>query len=172
MNHEKERTALNPSVAAEGEQPLTNHNASIAEDAGVVNPQPENSGKGEASCLGKSEKNRLKTVSMTDLYNQVYTSRPPIINSLLYPGTYILAGAPKLGKSFLMAQLAYHVSTGTEMWGFQVQKGSVLYLALEDDYRRNCQGSSTSTARSEMSSIIWLTTSTPEAHWMWTVATA
>ena len=29
MIHEKERTALNPSVAAEGEQPLTNHNASI-----------------------------------------------------------------------------------------------------------------------------------------------
>ena len=25
MNHEKERTALNPSVAAEGEQSLTNH---------------------------------------------------------------------------------------------------------------------------------------------------
>ena len=76
------------------------------------------------------------TLKMTDLYNQVYTSRPPIIGGLLYPGTYILAGAPKLGKSFLMAQLAYHVSTGTEMWGFQVQKGSVLYLALEDDYGR------------------------------------
>ena len=128
MIHEKERTALNPSVAAEGEQPFTNHNASIADGAGNVNTQTVNSGKGE--------KNRLKTVSMTDLYNQVYTSRPPIINGLLYPGTYILAGAPKLGKSFLMAQLAYHVSTGTEMWGFQVQKGSVLYLALEDDYGR------------------------------------
>ena len=73
---------------------------------------------------------------MADLYNQVYTSRPPIINGLLYPGTYILAGAPKLGKSFLMAQLAYHVSTGTNMWGFPVQRGSVLYLALEDDYGR------------------------------------
>ena len=128
MIHEKERAALNPSVAAEGEQPLTNHNASIADGAGNVNTQTVNSGKGE--------KNKLKTVSMTDLYNQVYTSRPPIIGGLLYPGTYILAGAPKLGKSFLMAQLAYHVSTGTEMWGFQVQKGSVLYLALEDDYGR------------------------------------
>ena len=128
MIQNKERTALNPSVAAEGEQPLTNHNASIADDAGDVNPQPVNS--------GKREKNRLKTVSMTDLYNQVYTGRPPIINGLLYPGTYILVGAPKLGKSFLMAQLAYHVSTGTDMWGFPVQKGSVLYLALEDDYGR------------------------------------
>ena len=128
MSQDKERTALNPSVAAEGEQPLTNHNASIADGAGDVNPQPVNSNKGE--------KSKLKTVSMTDLYNQVYTSRPPIIGGLLYPGTYILAGAPKLGKSFLMAQLAYHVSTGTDMWGFSVQKGSVLYLALEDDYGR------------------------------------
>ena len=115
MVDNKERTALNPSVAAEGEQPLTNHNASIADGAGDVNTQPVN--------LGKREKNRLKTVSMTDLYNQVYTSRPPIINGLLYPGTYILAGAPKLGKSFLMAQLAYHVSTGTDMWGVSGSKG-------------------------------------------------
>ena len=128
MINNKERTALNPSVAAEGEQPITNHNASIADGAGDVNTQTVNSVKGE--------KNKLKTVSMTDLYDQVYTSRPPIINGLLYPGTYILVGAPKLGKSFLMAQLAYHVSTGTDMWGFSVQQGSVLYLALEDDYGR------------------------------------
>ena len=58
MVDNKERTALNPSVAAEGEQPLTNHNASIADGAGDVNPQPVN--------LGKREKNRLKTVSMGD----------------------------------------------------------------------------------------------------------
>ena len=128
MIQNKERAALNPSVAAEGEQPLTNHNANIADGAANVNTHTVNSDKGE--------KSKLKTVSMTDLYNQVYTRRPPIINGLLYPGTYILAGAPKLGKSFLMAQLAYHVSTGTEMWGFPVQKGSVLYLALEDDYGR------------------------------------
>ncbi len=128
MSQDKERTALNPSVAAEGEQPLTNHNASIADGAGNVNSRAVNS--------EKDKKNRLKTVSMADLYNQVYTSRPPIINGLLYPGTYILAGTPKRGKSFLMAQLAYHVSTGTDMWGFPVQKGSVLYLALEDDYGR------------------------------------
>ena len=128
MNHKEERAVLNPSVAADGEQPLTNHGTSIPEGAGNVNNKKVNS--------GKSGKNKLKTVSMTELYNQVYVSRPPIINGLLCPGTYILAGAPKLGKSFLMAQLAYHISTGSDMWGFPVQKGSVLYLALEDDYGR------------------------------------
>lgn len=36
-----------------------------------------------------------------------------------------------------MAQLAYHVSTGTPLWDYPVKKGTVLYLALEDDYRRS-----------------------------------
>lgn len=49
---------------------------------------------------------------MTELYQTAYKSRPPIIDGLLYAGAYILAGAPKIGKSFLVAQLAYHVSTG------------------------------------------------------------
>ena len=52
----------------------------------------------------------LHTVSMNDLYQNIYQSRPPVIDGLLYPGTYLFAGAPKVGKSFLMAQLAYHVS--------------------------------------------------------------
>lgn len=73
---------------------------------------------------------------MSELYDAVYQSKPPLIDGLLYPGTYIFAGAPKLGKSFLMAQLAYHISTGTPLWNYTVRKGTVLYLALEDDYHR------------------------------------
>ena len=78
----------------------------------------------------------LHTVSMNDLYQNIYQSRPPVIDGLLYPGTYLFAGAPKVGKSFLMAQLAYHVSMGLPLWGYPVHKGTVLYLALEDDHRR------------------------------------
>ena len=78
----------------------------------------------------------LHTVSMTELYQTVYKSRPPVIDGLLYSGAYILAGAPKIGKSFLVAQLAYHVSTGQRLWGYEVHQGTVLYLALEDDFQR------------------------------------
>ena len=141
MIYEKEMTTLNPSVAAEGEQPFTNHNDSIADNAPGVN---EDSVKLEddiqydfeaeqREMWKRMDPNYLKTVSMPELYDTVYASRPPVIDGLLYPGTYILAGAPKLGKSFLMAQLAYHVSSGLPLWGFNVHKGSVLYLALEDD---------------------------------------
>lgn len=82
------------------------------------------------------EPSSLKTITMSELYETVYDSKPPLIDGLLYPGAYIFAGSPKLGKSFLMAQFAYHVSTGTPLWNYTARKGTVLYLALEDDYRR------------------------------------
>lgn len=78
----------------------------------------------------------LKTVSMTELYDTAFESHLPIIDGILYRGTYLFVGAPKIGKSFFMAQLAYHVSTGTPLWGHKVRKCPVLYFALEDDYVR------------------------------------
>lgn len=78
----------------------------------------------------------MQTVSMPELYEMVYPGKPPVIDKFLYPGTYLFVGAHKVGKSFIMAQIAYHVSSGTPMWQYSVRKGTVLYLALEDDYRR------------------------------------
>lgn len=78
----------------------------------------------------------LHTVSMNELFDNVYQPRHQIIEGLLHSGVYIFAGAPKVGKSFLVAQLAYHVSVGQALWNFPVRKSDVLYLALEDDYRR------------------------------------
>ena len=73
---------------------------------------------------------------MNELYDHVFPSKPPVVEGLLYPGVYLFVGAPKVGKSFLMAQLAYHVSMGLPLWGYEVRRGTVLYLALEDDYPR------------------------------------
>ena len=78
----------------------------------------------------------LHTVTLNELYETTYPSRPPIIDGLLYPGTYLFAGAPKVGKSFLVAQIAYHISMGLPLWGYPVNQCTALYLALEDDYRR------------------------------------
>ena len=78
----------------------------------------------------------LHTLTMTELFQTTYKSRPPVVKGLLYAGAYILAGAPKIGKSFLVAQIAYHVSTGQDLLGYKVHQGTVLYLALEDDFQR------------------------------------
>ena len=118
MANKKEVTAPNVSVGADTEQSLNVNNNSI------TNYPPKNNSKA------------LETVSMAELYDSVYPSKPPLIDGLLYPGTYLFAGAPKLGKSFLMAQIAYHISMGVPLWEYPARKGTVLYLALEDDYRR------------------------------------
>ncbi|WP_298882385.1 AAA family ATPase [uncultured Phascolarctobacterium sp.] len=78
----------------------------------------------------------LQTLSMPELYDTEFPMLQPIIQDLLYPGLYILAGAPKIGKSFLMAQLAYHVARGEQLWNYPVQQSGVLYLALEDKFYR------------------------------------
>ena len=134
---ETKRTVPVPSVGADGEQPISQTpTASITEETTENNP-PE---KNYAELLRKMQRMNdpayLPTISMNELYENVYQSRPPVIDGLLYPGTYLFAGAPKVGKSFLMAQLAYHVSMGLPLWDYPVHKGTVLYLALEDDHRR------------------------------------
>jgi len=132
MNDIKEKaTVPNMSVGADMEQPISkNSNDSISDDS-------ENYNK---NILEKMRQMNLPgymhTVTMSELYENVYHSRPPIIDGLLHVGTYLFVGAPKVGKSFLMAQLAYHVSTGIPLWEYPVRKGTVLYLALEDDYKR------------------------------------
>lgn len=78
----------------------------------------------------------LETVTMSELYDEIYAPKIPIIEGLLYRGVYLFVGAPKVGKSFSMAQIGYHISCGKPLWGREVKKGTVLYLALEDDFSR------------------------------------
>ena len=133
----KEKTALATSVGADERQSIQNTNNIIPttdehfNDSGEI--YEENL---QEMFFRMSHPYYLHTVSMTELYQTPYKSRPPIIDGLLYGGAYILAGAPKIGKSFLVAQIAYHISTGKKLWEYEVHQGTVLYLALEDDYQR------------------------------------
>lgn len=137
----KEKTALETSVGADERQPFQPFDTGIIPTENTeINHSNENSPEDfEKICQQMqrmSDPAYLHTVSMNELYETVYQSRPPVIDGLLYSGTYLFAGAPKVGKSFFMAQLAYHVSTGQKLWDYDVHQGTVLYLALEDDYQR------------------------------------
>lgn len=137
----KEKTAPVPSVDAEEGQSVHNFSEdSIPNLESEINEVNENSEENLEEMYRQMQRltdpHYLHTITMTELYQTAYRSRPPIIDGLLYAGAYILAGAPKIGKSFLVAQIAYHVSTGRKLWDFDVHQGTVLYLALEDDYQR------------------------------------
>ena len=140
-NEAKEKTALATSVGADERQSVQiNAKDSIPISEPEINDEIENSEENLEELYRRMQRmtdpHYLHTLSMTELYQTPYRSRPPIIEGLLYAGAYILAGAPKIGKSFLVAQIAYHVSTGKKLWEYQVHQGMVLYLALEDDFQR------------------------------------
>ncbi len=142
MNSEKEKTTAPGSLvgASEGQSNDLTSNNSIPDCIKEINEEDEISveemEKLYREALRKNDPAYLHTVSLGELYETVYHSRPPVIDGLLCAGAYILAGAPKIGKSFLVAQIAYHVSTGQKLWEYDVRQGTVLYLALEDDYQR------------------------------------
>lgn len=134
----KKAAASISSVGADGKQPLSNNNEIIADlpaqgNLQAVNPYKSEMAQGQ-TMAGEIEE--LKTISMTELYDMVYPPRIPVVEGLFYAGTYLFVGAPKVGKSFFMAQLGYHVSMGIPLWDYPVNRGTVLYLALEDDYGR------------------------------------
>ena len=140
MFSQKEKTTVPiPSAPTDGEQSLSNASI-ITTNNDKINHSEEFSEENFPEFQRRLDRINdpayLHTMTLNELYETTYSSRPPIIGGLLYPGTYLLAGAPKVGKSFLVAQLAFHISTGQPLWNFPVQKSTVLYLALEDDYRR------------------------------------
>lgn len=137
MMNEKEMTASNVSVGADTEQPFTKSNIDIIPaDTENINRYEEKYAEWERETQKMMSPSYLKTVTMPVLYDTVFEAQTPLIEGLLNRGTYLFVGSPKVGKSFMMAQLAYHISTGTPLWGFKVRKSSVLYFALEDDYAR------------------------------------
>ena len=137
VDEKKEKTALATSVGADERQSIQPYNdAIIATGNTEINHPDENFDEIYRQFQRMNDPAYLHTVSMNDLYETVFMSRPPVIDGLLYSGTYLFAGAPKVGKSFFMAQLAYHISTGQKLWDYDVRQGTVLYLALEDDYQR------------------------------------
>ena len=124
-------TAPVSSVGADGEQPDTKKSTKI-----IANLQKQINLQAVESSEKSGQSGSLHTVSMTELYDTAYPARTPIVDNFLYGGTYLFVGAPKVGKSFFMGQLAYHAAMGIPLWEYPVRKGTVLYLALEDDYAR------------------------------------
>ena len=78
----------------------------------------------------------LDTIEANELMDMEFPSTGFLIEKLLGKGVYILAGASKIGKSWLVLWLADCVSKGTPVWEFKTVQASVLYVSLEDTRQR------------------------------------
>lgn len=79
---------------------------------------------------------KLRTVDGAALMSQPL--RPPnfVVDTLLSQGLHILAGSPKVGKSWLALWLAVTVAKGEPVWNLASKQGTTLYLCLEDSVLR------------------------------------
>lgn len=78
----------------------------------------------------------LETVTGQQLMEMELNEPRFIIENILPTGLHILAGSPKIGKSWLVLWLCQMIATGEDVWGFKTTKGKVLYLCLEDKLPR------------------------------------
>ena len=136
-DEKKKMTAQGSSVGADDGQSISQNSKTTIPDPDEKSNSPERDLEELYRKMRRmSDLAYLHTVTLDELMDNVFEGKSAVIENLLYTGAYILAGAPKIGKSFLVAQIAYHVSTGQDLWGYKVHQGTVLYLALEDDFQR------------------------------------
>lgn len=135
INEQKKMTVSDSSVGADAKQPLCKNNEIISNQKQVGNLQATNKIE-KSSAPATAGVEGLDAKSLVEILDTTFPPQIPLIEDFLYTGTYLFAGAPKLGKSFFMAQIGFHISTGTPIWNHAVHKGTVLYLALEDNFAR------------------------------------
>lgn len=77
----------------------------------------------------------------SDYFNNTEITPPePLITEILYPGLGMLGAPAKMGKSYLLLQMAFCVAEGKAFLGFEVKRpGAVLYLDLQGSKARTKQ---------------------------------
>lgn len=79
---------------------------------------------------------QLNTIDGATLMSRPLQPLNFVVDALLSPGLHILAGSPKVGKSWLALWLAVTVAKGETVWGMAARQGTTLYLCLEDSMLR------------------------------------
>jgi hypothetical protein len=109
-------------------------------DSTIVEPNSRANGKANGhSGPDKGSSNGGTTFFKTaaSLRTKVFEPIKYIVTGYIIEGATILAGRPKLGKSWLMLDVGLAVARGGKCLGnIKCDEGDVLYLALEDNERR------------------------------------
>ena len=79
---------------------------------------------------------KLETIDADTLLGIPYEPPAFVVEGLLPQGLHLLAGAPKIGKSWLALWLCLRVAQGQPLWDFATRPCEVLYLCLEDSFQR------------------------------------
>ena len=87
-------------------------------------------------CRLKKEEKIIYSISAKELSIMELPKPHIIVKNLISQGFVIIAGQPKLGKSWLALDLCYCICNGYPFLGFETIKSACFYLALEDSFSR------------------------------------
>lgn len=85
---------------------------------------------------GTKIQNRFVTIDGATLMSMPLQPLRFVVDSLISQGLHVLAGSPKVGKSWLALWLSVMVAKGEPVWNMQTRQGTTLYLCLEDSRLR------------------------------------
>ena len=76
------------------------------------------------------------SVDADTLMNSPLPQSQFLVEGLIPQGVHIMCGSSKIGKRWLMLELALKLAIGEPFWGMETAKCGVLYLSLEDTLKR------------------------------------
>ena len=79
---------------------------------------------------------KFNTISCEELMTEPMQPLRFFVDGLITSGLYILAGYPKVGKSWLALDICLSIATGRDVLSARTIKGTALYLCLEDNKAR------------------------------------
>lgn len=79
---------------------------------------------------------KLETIDAETLMTTPMEPLKFIVKGLIPQGLHVLAGSPKIGKSWLSLWICLQVAKGEKVWESETLKSEVLYLCLEDSFAR------------------------------------
>ena len=77
-----------------------------------------------------------RSISAVDLMNKSFPPINYLVKDYIAEGFTMFIGRPKVGKSWFLLQLAYHIASGLPFFEKNTIQGDVLYLSLEDGQQR------------------------------------
>lgn len=77
-----------------------------------------------------------ETISAYDLFGMELEAPYTVVENMICQGLTILAGAPKVGKSWACLDLCISICNGEQFLGFNTNKCDCSYFALEDSWTR------------------------------------
>lgn len=104
----------------------------------MLRETPEKLLQANGRCETPNIKHRaLMSFTASELQRMQFPPIAFVLDPIFAEGVTVIAGRPKIGKSWLMLSAALAVSRGEEAFGrWATTKGDVLFLALEDNPRR------------------------------------